>query len=86
MTGFFDYLERVIENEVPLKTADLAKSAEEFLAFNKYQILDGISKISHAQAEKKVHQEYDKFRVIQDQEFISDFDRTVKKALKRGEK
>ena len=81
VTGFFDYLERLIENETLLKMEDLAKSVGEFLAFNKYEILDGTGKISHGRAEKKAHAEYEKFKVVQDREFVSDFDRMAKKAL-----
>ena len=84
VSGFFDYLERLIENEVALKMEDLAKSVGEFLAFNKYEILDGSGKISHARAEKKAHAEYEKFKVIQDRELESDFDRMSKKALAQG--
>lgn len=79
VTGFFDYLERLIENETLLKMEDLAKSVSEFLAFNKYEILDGSGKISHAQAEKKAHAEYEDFKVVQDRTLVSDFDRAVKK-------
>lgn len=50
VSGYFDYLERLIENEVTLKMDDLAKSVGEFLAFNKYEILDDKGKISHARA------------------------------------
>jgi hypothetical protein len=86
VTGFFDYLERLIENETLLKMEDLAKSVGEFLAFNKYEILDGSGKISHVRAEKKAHAEYEKFKVVQDRTLESDFDKAVKKALKSGKK
>ena len=81
VTGFFDYLERLIENETLLTMEDLAKSVGEFLNFNKYEILDGTGKISHTRAEKKAHAEYEKFKVVQDRTLESDFDKTVKKLL-----
>ncbi len=84
VTGFFDYLERLIENETLLKMEDLAKSVGEFLAFNKYEILDGSGRISHARAEKRAHAEYERFKLIQDRTLESDFDRVVNKALKKG--
>lgn len=86
VSGFFDYLERLIENETLLKMEDLAKSVGEFLAFNKYEILEGSGKISHARAEKKAHAEYEKFKVVQDRTLESDFDKTVKKILRQGKK
>lgn len=86
VTGFFDYLERLIENETLFKMEDLAKSVGEFLAFNKYEILDGSGNISHARAEKKAHTEYEKFKMIQDRTLESDFDKAVKKALNQGQK
>lgn len=84
VSGFFDYLERLIENETPLKMEDLAKSVAKFLAFNKYEILDGNGKISHTNAEQKAFEEYEKFKVIQDRELESDFDREVKRVLKKS--
>lgn len=84
VTGFFDYLERLIENETLLKMEDLAKSVGEFLAFNKYEILDGSGSISHARAEKKAHAEYEKFKVVQDRTLESDFDKAIKNVLKSG--
>ncbi len=82
VTGFFDYLERLIENETLLKMEDLAKGVSEFLAFNKYEILDDSGKISHSKAEKKAHAEYEKFKAIQDREFLSDFDKIIKNKLR----
>ena len=43
--------------------------------------MDGSGKVSQARAEKKAHDEYEKFRVIQDREFVSDFDRISKNIL-----
>ena len=84
VSGFFDYLERLIENETLLKMEDLAKSVGEFLTFNKYEILDGTGKISHARAEKKAHKEYEKFKIIQDRALVSDFDQAVKDLSKKA--
>ncbi len=78
VSGFFDYLERLLENEVPLKMEDLAESVGQFLAFNRYDILDGSGKVSHTTAEKKAYGEYEKFKVIQDRDLESDFDRLIK--------
>jgi len=81
VAGFFDYLERLLENETVLKMEDLAKSVGEFLAFNRYAILQDRGKVSHALAEKKATAEYDKFKVSQDKFLESDFDKFAKSLI-----
>jgi hypothetical protein len=80
VSGFFDYLENIIENGNILKMKDLAESVDRFLSFNKYEILDNTGKISHIEAEKKAIKEYTEFNKIQRIE--SDFDKEVIKNLK----
>jgi len=41
VSGFFDYLENIIENHTPMKMVDLAEAVDNFLHFNKYEVLDG---------------------------------------------
>ena len=60
---------------------ELAKSINEFLKFNRYKILNGKGKVSHEKAEKKAFLEYEKFNKTQKIE--SDFDKEVKKILKK---
>lgn len=81
VSGYFDYLENLIENRVSFTMEDLAASVIKFLSFNEYRILDGNGKISKAQADSKAAAEYDKFNKTQAIE--SDFDKQIKK-LKRG--
>lgn len=83
VSGFFDYIENVIENKRLLKMQDLADSVDKFLSFNEYKILDGKGQISHKKAEQKAFTEYDEFNKTQKIE--SDFDKEVKKMLKEGE-
>jgi len=75
VSGFFDYVENIIENNHIMKMEDLAKSVDKFLNFNEYKILSGRGKISHNKAEKKAIAEYNEFNKIQKIE--SDFDREV---------
>ncbi len=85
VSGFFDYVEDLIEREIPFTTQQFAGAVNEFLEFRKYQVLDGKGKISHEQAERKAFAEYDVFNKTQKIE--SDFDKLVKKTkrpLKRG--
>lgn len=74
ITGYFDYIEDLIERENTFTMQEFAASVNEFLAFRRYQILPDNSKgaISHAEAEAKATEEYEKFKKIQ--KIISDFD------------
>jgi hypothetical protein len=83
VSGFFDYIENVIENHQAMKMEDLAKSVNMFLSFNEYKILQGKGQISHEKAEQKAIAEYDEFNKIQKIE--SDFDREVVKRLQDAE-
>lgn len=79
VSGYFDYIERLIENRTTLTMEKLAESVNKFLAFNEYKILEGKGKISYIQAEKRAFAEYDDFNKTQKIE--SDFDREIKKLL-----
>ncbi len=81
VTGYFDYIEGLIERENTFTMAQLALSVNKFLAFNEYRVLDGPGKKSKKQAEDKASAEYDKFNKTQKIE--SDFDKLVK-GLKKG--
>ncbi|MCK5061447.1 virulence RhuM family protein [Candidatus Parcubacteria bacterium] len=82
ISGYFDYIERMIEVRATFTMEQLAESINEFLQFNKYEILTGKGKISHKKAEQKAFGEYDEFNKTQKIE--SDFDREVKKILKKN--
>jgi hypothetical protein len=82
IVGYFDYIERLIENQTALTMEKLAESVNNFLEFNKYEVLDGKGSVSHAQAEQKAFQEYDEYNKTQSIE--SDFDKFVK-SLPAGE-
>jgi hypothetical protein len=77
VTGYFDYIEGLIEREMTFTMQKLAISVNEFLTFNKYDILEGKGKISKLQADKKAITEYDTFNKTQ--KIISDFDKELKK-------
>jgi len=74
ITGYFDYIEDLIERENTFTMTEFAASVNEFLAFRRYQILpDGDKgRISHDEAEAKASEEYEKFKKIQ--KIVSDFD------------
>src|SRR3989339_2174934 len=83
VTGFFDYIENLIENRQTFNMEEFAESVNKFLTFNEYRILDGKGKVSKDDADKKALAEYREFNKIQPIE--SDFDRVVKRLVK-GEK
>ena len=64
---------------------DWVVKLDAFLKFNERQILNDAGKISHEVAEALALGEYEKYRVEQDKNYISDFDREVKKILKMEE-
>ena len=76
VTGFFDYIEDLIERENTFNMAQFSTSVNEFLTFRKYQILPDKGKISAAQAKKKAEEEYDIFNKTQ--RIDSDFDKEVR--------
>ena len=86
VSGYFDYIEDLIERENTFTMEQFAASVNEFLAFRKYQILpDGEKgRISAAQAKAKAAAEYDIFNRTQPIE--SDFDRVIKKLSEKQEK
>ena len=86
VSGYFDYIEDLIERENTFTMEQFAASINEFLAFRRYQILpDGEKgRISAAQAKAKAAAEYDVFNRTQPIE--SDFDKAIKKLSETQEK
>ena len=86
ISGFFDYIENIIENRVQMTMDDMAQAVDKFLTFNEYRLLSNKGRISKSQAIDKALAEYAEFNRIQKIE--SDFDRVVQatRALARGEK
>lgn len=84
VTGFFDYIEDLIEEENTFTMQQFANSVNEFLEFRKFKILPNKGRVSKAQAEEKAGQEYEIFNKTQLIE--SDFDREVKQLLENSDK
>lgn len=83
ISGFFDYIEGVIERRNSFTMVSFSESVNKFLVFNEYQILEGYGRVPRQQAEQHAFAEYDKFN--KRQRIESDFDREVKKLLhKKG--
>lgn len=79
VTGFFDYIEDLIERENTFNMSQFSASVNEFLTFRKYQILPDKGKILAAQAKKKAEEEYDIFNKTQ--RIDSDFDKEIRGLL-----
>ncbi len=84
VTGFFDYIEDLIENENTFTMQQFANSVNEFLEFRKFKILPNKGRVSKAQAEEKSGREYEIFNKTQLIE--SDFDKEVKQLLENSDK
>ena len=82
VTMFIDYAELMAEDEILMSMQDWVEQTNQFLANNRREVLDGKGKISHEVAMKKAEKEYEVFRVKQDKEYISEFDREIDKYLK----
>ena len=77
VTGYFDYIEDLIERENTFTMEEFESSVNEFLAFRRYEILPDNGKVSHKTALEKAHREYDEFNKTQ--KIVSDFDREIKR-------
>lgn len=83
VSGFFDYIEGIIERRQSFTMQRFANSLNKFLEFNKYKTLQDHGRISRQQAEAKALEEYEKFNKTQRME--SDFDRVAKELGKKSE-
>ena len=81
VSGFFDYVEDLIENERTFTMQQFAESINAFLEFRQYKILQGKGSVSRVDAERKAAEEYDIYNKTQ--KITSDFDKEVKKLLNK---
>lgn len=82
VTMFIDYAELMAEDGVLMSMQDWVDQTNQFLMNNRRKVLSGKGKVSHEAALKKAEKEYEVFRIKQDWEYISEFDREVEKYLK----
>ena len=76
---YLDYAENQAARQIPMKMADWVSKLDAFLQFNEYDILKNAGKVSHEVAKKLAEKEYEQFRVTQDKNFESDFEKEAKK-------
>jgi hypothetical protein len=82
VTMYLDFAEMQAKRGILMRMKDWVERLDAFLKFNERDILMNAGKISHEVAEALALQEYEKYRVGQDKNYISDFDREVEKLLK----
>lgn len=83
---YLDYAELQAERNIPMTMEDWSKRLDSFLEFNGREILMGAGKVSHEEAKLHAETQFEKYRIVQDRLFESDFDREVKKFLKSNKK
>jgi hypothetical protein len=78
VTMYLDYAENQAARGIPMKMTDWVEKIDGFLQFNEYKILQDAGNISHEVAKKIAESAYEKFRIVQDNNFESDFDKAFK--------
>jgi hypothetical protein len=84
VTMYLDYAEDQAERKIPMTMTDWAGKLNAFLQFNEREILDNPGKVSQEVAKAFAESEFERYRIVQDRLFESDFDRHIQKALDDG--
>ena len=82
--AFLDVAEDRADRQLVMTMADWKKELERFLGYYRYDILENAGTVSAEEAKEKAYAEYDKFRIVQDREYLSDFDQEIKKWRENG--
>lgn len=86
VTMYLDYAEMQAEKGITMRMKDWVEKLDAFLQFNERDILKHSGKVSHEVAETVALSEYEKYKKVQDKNYISDFDNVTKKLLKKANK
>ena len=76
---YLNFAELQAERNIPMKMVEWIEILDSFLKINRYDILSNSGKVSHQKALEKSAKEYEKFRIVQDKKYLSDFDTVIKK-------
>ncbi len=82
--AFLDLAEIRAERHLITTMSDWKNRLDNFLSMNDYEVLQNAGSISTEEAKEKAYAEYDKFKLIQDKEYLSDFDKEIKNWKDRG--
>lgn len=74
---YLDYAENLVRRRMPMKMADWVIRLDQWLKFNEYALLEGKGKVSKDSAVAYAESQFSKYRIMQDKEYKSDFDRFV---------
>lgn len=77
VTMYLDYAETQAERNIPMSMEDWSEKLNAFLQFNEKEILTNSGKVSHAIAKAFAESEFEKYRIVQDRLFQSDFDKLI---------
>jgi hypothetical protein len=83
VSAYLDLAENYARRQIVMKMDDWTVFLNNFLQLSSYPILNDKGKITHLEAKIKAEMEFDKFRIIQDREYLSDFDKEVLKLNKK---
>ena len=83
---YLDYAENQAKRQIPMKMTDWVDKLDAFLQFNDYKVLKDAGKIRHSVAMKLADKQWEEFRIKQDQNFESDFDKTVAQLANKKKK
>jgi len=83
---YLDFAELQATNGRLMKMQDWLQKLDDFLRISEKELLTNTGKVSHQKAIEKAKFEYDKYRNAKDKKYISDFDREIKKLLKKDDK
>ena len=86
VTMYLDYAETQAERNIPMTMKDWAEKLNAFLQFNEKDILKNAGKVTQAIAKTFAESEFEKYRIVQDKLFESDFDKAVKKLIPPSKK
>jgi len=85
ITMYLDYAENQAKRRIPMTMEDWANKLNAFLQFNEYELLNHSGKVTAEIAKAFAESEFEKYRIVQDRLFESDFDRLLKETEKGGE-
>jgi len=80
---YLDFAENMAERQKLMSMKDWAERLDAFLQFNEYAVLKDAGKISAAVAHKLAETQFEKYRIVQDKDYESDFDKEVKRLNKK---
>jgi hypothetical protein len=83
---YLNFAELQAERNIPMKMSEWIEILDGFLKLNRYELLEKSGKISNVEAIEKASLEYEKFRVLQDKKYLSDFDKEINKLKNKGRK